>query len=348
MARETSSNTTSLVDGLRFDRDGIYRYRFMHEGMIHQGSTGFSDFMGATQRLGEIRQRLRSERRDQESQAKPAPTFGDAYYFWLKVMGPRVSWKSVQMMESHWRQTWHQWRDLDLEGLQPVLDAHYNKCRTKYAQSTMAAHFNRISAILKFSGERGLHRIEFDLPKIKVPHTPKLVLTEDQVKVFFAHLDQFANLHQSVMVRTMYYLGLREQESYRLRWSCYDDKHQTYTIDQQKSGEVSVLPVVEEMADWFARLPRLGTYMCPRDKRDEPHGSKYTTRPFKRAVAEMGLPSTFCHHRLRATLATVLVKKGVPLEMIRKLLRHASVETCVAWYIETDIQDMRSALAKLS
>ncbi len=274
-------------------------------------------------------------------------TFKNAFDLWVKVKGPRMSPKTLQMMESHWRRTWLNWGNIPLDQLQPILDSHYNECRIRFAASTLAVQFTRLGTILRFAHDRGLHAVRFDLPKTKAPRRPRLVLTEEQVEEFFRHLDTFANLHQSVMIRATYFMAMREQEAFRLKWSSYQEKARTYTIDQQKSGEISVLPVVDEMARWFAMLPRQGIYMCPRVDSDHPHGSKYTTKPLKQAAAAMGLPRDFCHHNLRSSLATALARKGVQLVAIQKLLRHSSPEVTAACYVETGIQDMRNALAVL-
>lgn len=100
-----------------------------------------------------------------------------------------------------------------------------------------------------------------------VTKKPKVVMHEDEIDQFFHHLDKIANLHQQVMVRAIYWLGLRRIEAYELRWDRYDERNQTYTV-LGKGGKVETLPVVEEMALWFQRLPRLGRYMCPRNGHD--------------------------------------------------------------------------------
>jgi|GEM_PF-2678479 len=345
MAKPSEVQPIRQIHGLRLGTDGVFRYRFVHAGKLHQGSTGTVDSQAAAEFLAQLRTRLESQ--SLTVTPKAAPTFKDAYQLWMKVMGPRVSTKTIQMMESHWRRAWINWAETPLDQLQPMLDSHYNECRTRFAVSTLAVRFIRLGTILKFARDRGLHSIRFSLPRIKVPRKPKLVLTEEQVGEFFRHLDTHATLHQSVMVRAMYYLGMREQEAYRLKFSNWNEKDRTYTIDQQKNGEISILPVVEEMAGWFDRLPRQRIYMCPRANSDHPHGEKYTTKVVKRAAAEMGLPRDFCHHALRRSLATVLIRRGVPLVMVQKILRHSSPEITAACYVEADIQDMRSALGML-
>ena len=110
---------------------------------------------------------------------------------------------------------------------------------------------------MKFARERCLHNIPFDLPQITVPKKPKAILHEDEIETFFGHLDKIANLHQQVMVRAMYLLGLRRFEASELRWDRYDERARTYTV-VGKGGKVETLPVVEEMAEWFSKRPRLG------------------------------------------------------------------------------------------
>jgi integrase len=154
----------------------------------------------------------------------------------------------------------------------------------------------------------------------------------------------FENLQQQTMVRAMHYLGLRRFEAYELRWDRYDERTQTYTVEG-KGGKVETLPVIEEMSEWFARLPRLGRYMCPRKNHDSPHGEKYTDHVVKQAAAAMGF-TDWSHHRLRGSLATNLLNRGVPLVQVSAIMRHSSQQTTAQYYYEQDLKSMRAAMEK--
>lgn len=60
-------------------------------------------------------------------------------------------------------------------------------------------------------------------------------------------------------------------------------------------------------------------------------------------MKELGLSPKLTDHRLRASFANILNKKGVPLPTIQKLMRHTRIETTMI-YIETREEEMRSAI----
>jgi site-specific recombinase XerD len=57
----------------------------------------------------------------------------------------------------------------------------------------------------------------------------------------------------------------------------------------------------------------------------------------------VGLPTNLTNHRLRASFANVLNKRGVPLPTIQKLMRHSKIETTMI-YIETREEEKREAI----
>ena len=54
----------------------------------------------------------------------------------------------------------------------------------------------------------------------------------------------------------------------------------------------------------------------------------------------------FTAHMLRHTHATDLIRRGVPVEVVAKLLTHRSSTTTSQTYIHLDATDVREALAQ--
>lgn len=344
MAIEVPGNTGprkdgKLKNGLRL-RNGIWHYRFMLNGELVVGSTGCSDRRSAETYLLRLKSSLALEGIDVRRKKKV--TFGECYDLWMKVKGPRVSPTTLKMFRCHWNRLWHPWKNVPLDELQPLIDELYTTYKLDHAPASQREMFVKVGSILKLARERCLHNLPFDLPLINVPKKPKVVMHEDEIDTFFRHLDAIANLHQQVIVHSMYLLGLRRFEAYELRFDRYDEKNRTYTVEG-KGGKVETLPVIEEMAELFAKLPRLGRYMCPRNRHDAPHGEKYTDHVVKQAAAAMGFMD-WSHHRLRGSLATNLLNKGVPLVQVQAIMRHSSAQTTAQYYYEQDLKNMRTAL----
>jgi len=129
------------------------------------------------------------------------------------------------------------------------------------------------------------------------------VLDDEEINLFFAHVDRLGNLHQQILIRCLFYLGLRISECLRIHWDDFDEQAMTFRVDErQKSGKISYIPVVKEMAEWFAKQPRKsGQLMCP--GKWGPHTPRFTDIVIKKASKAMGLRVPMTHHRLRASLA---------------------------------------------
>jgi len=313
MARERGN--TGLRSGLRL-RKGIYNYRFKFKGEVMSGSTDCRDRKSAELWLLKYRSKLGLENIDLKQ--TQVPSFGECWDLWKKARAPRLAETSLKMYRSHWRRVWSPWKDTRLVDLQSNIDALYIAYKDGHADASQREMFSKLKSILNFAKERCIHNLPFDFPEVKVGHAPKVVLVEDEITTLFGHLDRIANLQQQVLIRSCFHLGLRVREAYNLRWSGYDVARKTYTFIG-KGNQEATLPVIDEMAEWFARLPRLGDLMCSRPGRpDLPRATKYTDGVLKQAAAMMGLTS-FSHHRLRASLATHLLNKGVPPAQVQAL-----------------------------
>lgn len=338
MAREKGN--TGLRGGLRL-RNGIYNFRFKFKGEVVSGSTDCRDRKSAERWLLQFRSKLALENINLKE--TKIPTFGDCYDLWTKGRAPRLAETSLKMYRSHWRRVWSPWKDVRLTELQPHIDALYTAYKTGHADASQREMFSKLKSILNFAKERCIHNLPFDFPLVKVSHAPKVVLVGDEITTLFDHLNKIANLQQQVLIRSMFHLGLRVSEAYNLRWSGYDEARRTYTFIG-KGGKEATLPVIDEMAEWFAKLPRVSDLMCPRPSRpDLPRATKYTDEVLKQAAAMMGLIG-FSHHRLRASIATHLLNKGVPPTQVQAILRHESIHTTVAHYYQQDLKSLRTAM----
>ena len=210
--KKSSKESPRIREGLWL-RGKVWHYRFSYRGKIQVGSTRCQDRRSAELFLIKLRSQLVLEEHDIRKAVKNKATFKEAFDLWIQVRGPRVAVDTVKQMHVHWRCTWNRWADIPLEKLQPHIDQLYSEFKKTHSAGSQRELFVKVKSILSFARERGLHQIAFDIPQIKVPRQPKVVMSEGELRQFFAALDRFANLQQQVMIRSMYYLGLREKES---------------------------------------------------------------------------------------------------------------------------------------
>jgi len=338
---------SGLKDGLRLRGSGIYHFRFMHRGSLRTGSTGCRDLRSAQAFLLRYRSSLALDHFD--LRIAPSSTFQEAFDLYLKVKTPHLAAKTLYNLKKNMEHHWSGFKDALLKDMQSHLDALFPVLKGKLSPGSQRLVFARLRGVLELARRRGLHNTPLEYPAIDIARDRKLVLDDDEIDVFFAHVDRLGNLHQQVLIRCLFYLGLRISECLRIGWDDYDEQAMTFRVDErQKSGKISYIPVVPEMAEWLAKLPRRkGELICP--GKWGQHTPRYTDYIIKKASAAMGLQVPMTHHRLRASLATSLLRKGVSLAVVARILRHADAgSVCMNHYWEEGVQDLREGLLLLS
>jgi integrase len=175
-------------------------------------------------------------------------------------------------------------------------------------------------------------------------HRP--VVSGDLLDRFLEAVDTQGSLHASFLVRAQILMGMRNHEARLMRWSGLRLDEKVFIPDKTKNGDAPVMPIPDVMLPWFEKLKvEGGTFglICPGEKEGKPRGHDFTARYIRRAAIQVGLPPNLTDHRLRASFANILNKRGVPLPTIQKLMRHSKVETTMI-YIETREDEMRQAI----
>ena len=345
MAKREKKNS-GLRDGLRL-RAGIFHFRFQFHGRLKTGSTGCRDLKSAQAFLLRYRSSLALDNLD--LRATPSSTFQEAVDLYLKIKAPHLEAKTIYNVKKNMEHHWSGFRDAPLKDMQAHLDALFPVLKEKLSPGSQRLVFARMRGVLELARRRGLHNTPLEYPTIQVVRDRKKVLNDEEIDLFFGHVDRLGNLHQQILIRCLFYLGLRISECLRIRWDDFDEQAMTFRVDQrQKSGKISYLPVVPEMAEWFAKLPRKdGELICP--GKWGQHTPRYTNYVIKKVSLAMGFKVPMTHHRLRASLATSLLRKGVSLAVVARILRHSDAGTvCMNYYWEEDVQDLRKGMMLLS
>lgn len=124
--------------------------------------------------------------------------------------------------------------------------------------------------------------------------------------------------------------GLRKNELAHLRWSDLNLERKTLTVKNRegegaKSRQERTIPLAEQVIALLQNLPDKDVYVFPKlqEKTFREHGFwKTVSRAAKRASIKKCTP-----HTLRHTFASHLVRRGVPLLVIAKLLGHSHTRT---------------------
>ncbi len=146
------------------------------------------------------------------------------------------------------------------------------------------------------------------------------------------------------MVRFLIETGLRAGEAVNLRWPDVDWRAEVVTLRQTKAGKVQHAPL---SANAVAILRTLGTqgdgyvFAWPDGR---PWTVGYLTHEFHKAAVDAGVADVHVHD-CRHTFACRLLRGGVDIYAVSKLLRHASVVMSER-YAHLSQGDLRSAVER--
>jgi integrase len=221
-----------------------------------------------------------------------------------------------------------------------------NSYLKKFAASGANSVGLHISALLSFGIEKKWIKERPKIPKIPVQRKVRPIITRDDLDQFLAAVDAQNAPDISFLIRAQILMGLREHEARLMKWSGFRLDQKVFIPEKTKNGDAPLIPIPDVMIPWFGKMAALnGTFgfICPGLKPGKPRTHGYTTPYIKRALKAAGLSDRITNHRLRASFANILNKKGVPLPTIQKLMRHSRVETTMI-YIETREDEMRAAI----
>jgi len=137
---------------------------------------------------------------------------------------------------------------------------------------------------------------------------------------------------------------MRRNEALELSWNDIDIRRQIMTIrgETSKTSRSRQIPINGELQtvfnDWkVEKTGRLFPGYYPNQ----------VSMKFRRWAREIGLPDNIKLHTLRATFACHLIRKGVDIYTVSKLLGHHSVKMTEKYYLALDPDKAREAVEKL-
>jgi site-specific recombinase XerD len=236
--------------------------------------------------------------------------------------------------------------------------------RPDLAKATQASYLRHLKVFFRWMHEKEILKedITADIKPPRVPQNiaQKMVSHEELVEIFKA-FDKFykeqkekgcvTKLHQmrlwfKPMIATMYYCGMRASEAVNLKWQDVDlqgalnDPHDLGHIritnsdkNTTKSGKERLIPIREPLKQWLVQWhkdqekPTDGYVFPSATGLNRFHGMSAgsLSRSFKKFVRLADkVPNTVTLHGLRHSCATDMLRRGVPLEIVQKVMGHSS------------------------
>lgn len=177
--------------------------------------------------------------------------------------------------------------------------------------------------------ELGLLAAPLRIRKEKEGEPRSRILTQDEQDLLFSHLPADYRTFCLFLVST----GLRVGEALRLRPE--DVQADTIRVANTKGGKPRTVPLNAEAAQLVQHLPFRSIKQSTLNYQ------------FNKAKALSGLTDAdLVVHSLRHTFASRLVKAGVGLAVVQRLLGHSSIVVTMR-YSHLDLEDLRSAVARI-
>jgi integrase len=312
-------------------------------------------FYGRTR--AEVRERLRDAQHLLDEGRLPNPTRQTLAQFlerWRDDLDPNMRRHTYRTYSLYVRHICAQIGHIHLKDLRPD---HIQRCYTTLASHLAPGTVHRLHVVLRMALNQA---VEWDFilrnptdgtRPPAIPSTTHHVLSPDQLIALLraTHSDQN---------RTIYHLlattGLRVNEALALRWSDLDEKKRAVCVTRSldfygkepsfgptktKSSRRTVHLTDEVFVDLMAHKQRLRfkaqggeiPELMFTAKYGKPVRSNVLGWALKQDLNRAGL-SPITVHELRHTAARILLKNGVPMQLVQPLLGHASIKTTIDVY----------------
>lgn len=194
-----------------------------------------------------------------------------------------------------------------------------------------------------------------NLPYVKEPRTIKRPLLDQQVRRM---VDALHTQRDRAMLALMWAMGLRVGEVLALRWEDLDWEHGTALV-RGKGQRERTLPLPEPVAELLLRYRRVEWpatdtptvfVVLKGARRGQPLSYAGTRRLFRYHRLRLRLPEAH-PHRFRHTFAANMIRQGMSVPSLMRLLGHTWAETTLR-YVHFDDAEVRQhyeqALRKLA
>jgi integrase len=166
------------------------------------------------------------------------------------------------------------------------------------------------------------------------------------------HNTMIAGSSRVMLYQVAAYTGLRASELASLTPDSFDLDSAipkvTILAAHAKARRTEALPLptflVDELRPWLAKIAE-GQRLWPGDWAKQKRQAEWLARDARRAGLVLTPSITF--HSLRRRYITGLIRAGNDLALVRRLSRHARIETTLDHYEEAGMDDLKAAVGKL-
>ncbi len=140
--------------------------------------------------------------------------------------------------------------------------------------------------------------------------------------------------------------ALRRNNIRELKWDDLDFNFRTIEITKNKGNKNIKLPMNDVLYNLFMSIERKSEYVFINPNTGTKWGSTKFGEKWRAIRTRAGL-NNFKFHGLRHTVCTRLVKKGIPIPIIKEIMTHSDIKTTMQ-YTHVDSLDMINAMNVLN
>lgn len=177
--------------------------------------------------------------------------------------------------------------------------------------------------------------------------------TQEELNAILTHCDALIR----PVVLTAMCTAMRRGDCCTLKWESVDLQHGFISVKTSKTGELAEIPLFPLLRAALEKLPRSGPYCFPEAAemyKNNHHGLSWR---FQKALKAAGITDTLVEredacqkasvkdfHSLRTTWITMALSAGVPMELVRRVTGHSTVDVVLKHYFRPGREAFRSAL----
>ncbi|MDF7824132.1 tyrosine-type recombinase/integrase [Pontiellaceae bacterium B12227] len=185
--------------------------------------------------------------------------------------------------------------------------------------------------------------------KTTVHHQP---FTLDELNRILQHADG--------VMRSIFIVGMctamRQGDCCQLKWDAVDLLGAFITVHTSKTGETAEIPLFPALREEIERQPRTDKYIFPKAAKlyqCKNFGISWRVKQVLKAAKiktdlecedRIQNATVKGFHSLRTTWITMALSAGVPMELVRRVTGHSTVEVVLKYYFRPDREAFRSAL----
>lgn len=210
--------------------------------------------------------------------------------------------------------------------IQEYSDSLYAK---ELSQGSIGRKLASIKSLFSFAHKIGY--IQFDIGRVlKIPNSrdclAQRILTEEEIQQI---INSIENLRNRLIVKTLYYTGMRISELVSLQWKDLQCREQGGQLTVYgKGNKTNNVLIPESLFEDLLMLRKLSSNDSPIFKsRKGSHLNADYVRKLLKDIAQKAIGKGATPHWFRHSHASHALDNGAPIHLVQKQLNHSSIAT---------------------